>query len=103
LADAEPYGDYLGHGTSHIDHWSVLQLRGQVPREVEYEEPPRGRVGYNKVKREFVLLADQCILGNLAAIELIIKALGLPEGTRLSSDVHYRCADCLSRLGEESV
>jgi hypothetical protein len=33
-----------------------------VPPEVEYEEPPRGRVGYDKREERYWLRADRCIL-----------------------------------------
>src|SRR6266508_940160 len=36
----------LGHAAGHIEYWTALQERGVISIEVEYEEPPRGRVGY---------------------------------------------------------
>jgi hypothetical protein len=45
VSQGEAYGGNVGHATAHIDYWSRLQERGEVPREVEYEEFPRGRVG----------------------------------------------------------
>src|SRR5450755_3771004 len=44
LADAEPYGDCKGHSRGHLKHWTQLQRDGIVPRDVEYEVNPRGRV-----------------------------------------------------------
>jgi hypothetical protein len=32
LSDAEPYGDSLGHRTSHIDYWTAQQCLGTVSR-----------------------------------------------------------------------
>jgi hypothetical protein len=81
----------------HIDYWTELQERGAVPIEVEYEEPPRGRVGYNAKKKEFFLLADHCIIGDAEAVQKIIAALHLPEDTEPLPDFHYRCAKCLRR------
>ena len=58
LSEAEPYGDVLTHAKGHIDYWTELQERGAIPIEVEYEEPPRGRVGYDS-KEERVLHAGR--------------------------------------------
>ena len=95
LSEAEPYGDSLGHAAGHIDHWTALQERGAVPIEVEYEQPPRGRVGYNAKKKEFSLLADQCIIEDAGAVQKIIAAFHLPGDTEPMPDIHYRCTRCL--------
>jgi hypothetical protein len=97
LSEAEPYGDVLTHGKGHIDYWTELQERGAVPIEVEYEEPPRGRVGYNAKKKEFFMLADHCIIQNAAAVQTIITAFHMPEDTEPMPDFHYRCPKCLRR------
>jgi hypothetical protein len=97
LSKAEPYGDRLGHAAGHIDHWTALQERGAVPIEVEYEEPPRGRVGYNTKKKEFSLLADECIIQNAAAVQTIISAFHMPDDTEPMPDFHYRCPKCMRR------
>jgi hypothetical protein len=97
LSQAEPYGDVLTHAQGHIDHWTALQERGAIPIEVEYEEPPRGRVGYNFKKKEFFLLADRCIINDAGAVQMIITALHLPEDTEPFPDFHYRCTKCLKR------
>ena len=61
ISKAEAYGTALTHPTGHIDYWARLQQTGAVPAEVEYEEPPRGRVVYDGRERCFHLLADKCI------------------------------------------
>jgi hypothetical protein len=101
LSDAEPYGDSLGHAIGHIDHWAVLQKRAAVPSEVEYEEPPRGRVVYDKREARFHLLADRCILAHKDLIEKIKHELNLPENTKLGTDLQYRCPKCLYGEGTE--
>ena len=53
LSKAELYGSALGHPTSHIDHWTRLQRTRAVPAEIEYEEPPRGRVVYDQREQRF--------------------------------------------------
>lgn len=97
LSQGEPYGDVLTHATGHIDHWTALQERGAVPIDVEYEEPPRGRAGYNVKKKEFFLLADRCIINDAGAVQKIIAALHLPKDTEPLPDFHYQCARCLRR------
>lgn len=97
LAKAEPYGDALTHPVGHVDYWSTLQERGAVPIEIEYEQPPRGRVGYNRKRKEFFMFADQCIIKDVAVVRAVITAFHLPDNTEPLPDSHYRCAECLSR------
>jgi hypothetical protein len=95
LNQAEPYGDHLTHPRSHIDVWDGWQKLGKVPVDVPYEEPPRGRVVFNRKTSQSVLLADKCILERKSAVTEITKALGLPKNVTLGSDSHYRCSKCL--------
>jgi len=98
ISNAEPYGDNLGHLTSHSDYWEELQCEGVVPQGIEYEEPPRGRVGYNKREERFWLRADKCILGRKAIVRRILIALNItPDRVSESRDDHYRCTRCLER------
>jgi hypothetical protein len=96
LTKAEPYGTALGHTTSHIDHWTGLQHAGAVPAEVEYEEPPRGRVVFDGREQRFYLMADRCILGRRDVVAEIMEAMHLPDDTVLATDDHYRCFHCLA-------
>src|ERR1035437_10557045 len=59
LSDAEAYGDCLTHRNSHIDFWTAQQRFGAVPSDIEYEEPPRGRVVFNTKTLRFALYADR--------------------------------------------
>ena len=59
LGSAEAYGEHLTHARSHFDFWNNLQHLGTVPREIEYEEPPRGRVVFNTRTERFTLYADR--------------------------------------------
>lgn len=92
LNQSEPYGDHLTHPRSHIDVWEGWQKLGKVPVDVPYEEPPRGRVVFNRKTSESVLLADKCILERKSVVAKITKALGLPKNVTLGSDSHYRCS-----------
>ena len=95
LDSAERYGDCLTSPVSHIDHWTELQRRRDVPREVEYEEHPRGRVVFNVNNQEFTVYADRCILQRRDAVSKIIAEAGLPEDVKIATDEHYRCYRCL--------
>jgi len=99
LSEAEPYGDCLGHRTSHIDYWTAQQRFGTVSREIEYEDPPRGRVVFNKRTQRFDLYADRCILDRKAVIKRIMEAMHLPASqTNIGTDGHsghYKCLKCL--------
>ncbi|HMG84817.1 MAG TPA: hypothetical protein VK574_03700 [Terracidiphilus sp.] len=96
LSEAEPYGDCLGHRTSHIDYWTAQQGLGTVSREIEYEEPPRGRVVFNTRTQRFALYADRCILKRQAVVERIMDTMHLPTShTNIGTDGHYKCSKCL--------
>ena len=92
---AEPYGECLTHGKSHIDYWTEQQGLATVPQDIEYEEYPRGRVVYNTRAEKFYLLADRCILKDKSQVTKIKKAMHLPSNTTIDTDPHYRCSQCL--------
>jgi hypothetical protein len=99
LSEAEPYGDCLTHRKSHIDYWTKQQHFGAAPKDIEYEEPPRGRVVFDRKTERFMIYADRCILAKKAVVKQIKKAMHLPsEGTDVRTDDHhghYRCYRCL--------
>ena len=102
LSKAELYGSALGHPTSHIDHWTRLQRTRTVPAEVEYEEPPRGRVVFDGREQRFHLLADKCILGRRDVVGRIMAAMNLPQDkTSEGRDEHYRCFECLYPVADD--
>ena len=108
LSEAEPYGDCLTHRKSHINFWGEQQRAGALPREIEYEEPPRGRVVFNQTSQRFALYADRCILKKKSVVNQVMKAMCLPASkTDVSTDGiggHYKCSQCLERLvrGEDN-
>jgi hypothetical protein len=60
-----------------------------------YDDPPRGRVDYDKVTQKFHLYADACILTNEAMVEKIRNDLNLPTEIMIQADTLYQCAKCL--------
>lgn len=96
LSQAERYSaTHLIHPGDHIHVWARLQREGKVPTDVEYEQPPRGRVVYETATKMFVVLADRCILSRPELVTEIRQALHLPPHTRTETDAHYRCFSCL--------
>ncbi len=104
VSEAEPYGDCLTHRNSHIDYWTQQQRLGVVPKEIEYEEPPRGRVVFNMKTERFKVYADRCILAKKAVVNQIKRAMHLPNGgTDVTTDGHhghYRCHRCLETFDD---
>jgi hypothetical protein len=100
--NAIPYGEVLTHGKGHDLYWGELQARGVVPKDVEYDEVPRGRVCYNTRSRIYHLYLDRCILRNKEMVRKIIRSMTLPPAplTEISTDSHYRCPGCMHRLIE---
>jgi hypothetical protein len=95
LSEAEPYGDHLTHPRGHAEVWERCQRNGAVSPDMEYEEPPRGRVMYNTRTQRFTLLADRCILRDKNVVRRIMSQLHLPRHTETGTDIHYRCFVCL--------
>src|SRR5947209_17131034 len=77
LSGAEPYGDHLTHPRGHAELWERWQGKGAASPDMEYDEPPRGRVTYNTKTRRFTLLADKCILKDNRVISKIMSQLHL--------------------------
>ena len=95
---AEPYGDCMGHANSHIEFWTSLQNAGVIPLDVEYEEPPRGRVVYDVRIQKYFVYTDKCIRDKPAVVRRIFQDFSLPtDSAVITSDGHYRCRTCLSQ------
>ena len=96
LKSAEPYGDFMGHANGHPDFWKMLQRNGTGPVEVEYDEVPRGRVGYQKKEGKFYAFLDPCILANPEMVDEIKRKLNLPSADTVPPmlDAHYHCTGC---------
>ena len=95
LGEAEAGGRYL-NAPAHEGYWDQLRRRRAVPPEMEYDEPPRGRVVYDTIADRFHLYADRCILADKKRIEEIIAQLRLAEQRiKIAPDLHYRCTNCL--------
>jgi hypothetical protein len=88
-------GRFAHYPTTHEKEWSLCQRVGAVPRDVEYDELPRGRVDYDKVTQKFHLYADACILKDEAMVDKLRKDLSLPPEIITSPDNFYQCAKCL--------
>jgi hypothetical protein len=100
LSEAEDYGQFKNYPGSHEREWRVYQRISAVPRETEYDEPPRGRVVYDTVSERLYLYADPCILQVEAMLNQIRSDLRLPPEVKIGPDEHYRCAKCLSQVVE---
>jgi hypothetical protein len=97
VSEAEPYGHFKGHATGHPEFWRTLQRNGVVPSDVEYDEVPRGRVGFDTRERKFYVFADACIMKDPQMIDRIKRDLNLsPADTAPTKlDSHYRCPGCM--------
>ena len=92
---AEPYGGLLTHPRGHSELWREYQRAGAVPADMDYDQPPRGRVMFNMRSQRFTLLADRCILQDKNLVTRIMLELKLPKNTETDTDSRYRCFKCL--------
>jgi hypothetical protein len=97
FSEAGKYGDFAIHEGDHVNHWTAMEKRGEVPKDSHYEEHPRGRVNFNTKAKQFNLLADMCILRKKNVVKKLMQLMHLPGDTILSADEHYRCFRCLAR------
>jgi hypothetical protein len=88
------YGDMRTHDRGHEDFWEQLQARGEVPRDEEYDECPRGRVCYDTKQEVFRIYLDKCIREEKDMVSRIIRSMNLPPATRAELDSHYKCPSC---------
>lgn len=100
LQSAGTYGEFKIHEGDHVTYWDQLILAGVVPRGLEYENVPRGRVVFNTSTKRYRLMLDRCILRRKNLVAKIEQQMGLPaEETDTDTDPHYRCAECLASHG----
>jgi hypothetical protein len=97
LSDAGDYGDFKIYEGDHVTLWAEMEKRGEVPRDTDYEEHPRGRVNFNTKTQQFTLFLDRCILRKKNIVAKLISLMHLPNDTALSTDAHYQCFRCLAR------
>jgi hypothetical protein len=98
VSEGEIYGDFRIHERGHDMYWEALKKTGVVPQDSEYDDYPRGRVGYNTKTGQYSLFLDRCILKNKSVVNKIMSELKLPtKGTEMDTDSHYRCRHCLGR------
>jgi hypothetical protein len=88
-------GRFAHYPTTHEKEWSLCQRVGAVPRGMQCDDPPRGRVDFDKVTQKFHLYADNCILRDGAVMEKIRKDLNLPPEILILPDNLYQCRQCL--------
>ena len=103
ISEAGKYGDFAIHEGDHVTHWAEMERRGEVPRDSDYEEHPRGRVNFNTKTHRFTLYADACILREKSVVKKLLLLMHLPEDTALSLDEHYRCFRCLAGKRQCSI
>jgi hypothetical protein len=101
LSEAGKYGDFKIYDGDHVTHWAEMEKRGEVPRDSDYEEHPRGRSIFNTTTNQFTLFLDRCILRKKNVVEKLMRLMHLPADTALSTDEHYQCFRCLANSHEE--
>lgn len=97
VSGGEAYGTFVGHAIGHPAFWEALQRKGLVPTDLEYDEIPRGRVGYDTRERKFYVFVDACIKNDIRMMERIEREMNLPlaETAPPRLDSHYRCPGCM--------
>lgn len=101
VSRASSYGDFRIHEWGHDAFWATLQRNRSVPKHLEYDEVPRGRVGYNFKEQTFYVFADTCILKDGRMMDRIKSYLSLPANAVAGRDSHYKCPGCTNRAKDQ--
>ena len=90
------HGLFKSKTYDHGFFWKSLQRLGVVPRGIEYDEVPRGRVEYDTIEKKFHVYADPCILKDRKALEEINREFHLPSADtrKPERDPCYMCSGC---------
>ena len=82
--------------------WKQMQDADVVPRDLEYDEVPRGRSRLDVKNRVFFLFVDPCIKKDPELVDRLIDDMNLPSepATRVKLDSHYKCPACMPRPEE---
>jgi hypothetical protein len=105
LDQAEPYGDCLTYSPGHYETWTqwrrdktVDPVLRAIVQSYEYEDWPRGRIVFDRVRDLFILYADHKLMAP-ATIASIQVQFQLPaDRTEIQSDWHYQSTETPIRL-----
>ena len=89
LKDATAQGDYLVDDTLHYFLWDSVKLLDNEFANKEYDYYPRGRVRFNIKTQQAEVIADEKIIYNENARNIILNELGLALTTKFITDEHY--------------
>jgi hypothetical protein len=97
LEAAEPYGDFLTFAGGHYEVWEGWRnIKGRdqalrtVVRTFEYEDWPRGRIVFDRVKKRFVLYADRKLMLPDTITQIQARFALSPDKTMVETDFHYQ-------------
>lgn len=97
LNAAELYGDFLTYPDGHYEiweRWRALKIPDQalwaVVRNYEYEDWPRGRIVFDRVRVHFLIYADRKLM-TPETIAQIRKRFAIPlKQSTVQADFHYQ-------------
>ena len=98
LMQSPSVSGFRTYAVGHPDYWRRLQETGAAPKEIPYEDVPRGRVNYEDGSGRFTLFADLCIVKSTRLVSRLMSKLCLPRNTRIGRDDHYKCARCMGKV-----
>ena len=85
----QEYGNFIVDPREHYKSWEVLKRLNAAPKNSEYVDLPRGRVAYDKLKRQFVVFHGNYIKSSPDVKRVIINEFRLKSNTRWEPDLHY--------------
>ena len=89
LEFGQDYGDYVVSTKEHYVLWENLKRHKLAPLTSQYEDLPRGRVAYDKSRKQYVVFHGKYITAMPGIKETIKSEFKLKSNTRWESDLHY--------------
>jgi hypothetical protein len=104
-AESPSVSGFRTYGVDHPDYWRRLQDLGAAPRELTYEDCPRGRVNYMDATGGFTLFADKCIINRKPLVRRIMALSACPRtrGWSRTATTNARCAWASCRPGNRKA
>jgi hypothetical protein len=89
LEFGQEFGNFTVCKQDHYAFWENMKNHGLAPKNSNYEDLPRGRVAYDREKKEYVVFHGKYLSSSLGIKSVIKSEFKLQSNTRWEPDTHY--------------
>ena len=94
LEFGEEYGDLIVSVKEHYTIWESLKNKDKIPKKSSYTDLPRGRIAYNKISGQYIVLHGKYINSSSKIKPVIKREFNLKTNTIWEPDLHYDQFKC---------